>query len=666
MRANTDAPPAADHAGATYWKNIDGAKYQEMIRQREGAGNAAYGQQERFLTALMLAEQERLGRPLEVLEFGCGFGRHAAYLANLPGVRYHGYEFSANMIAPLKAHPPASLAPVEERLFVGPRLPEAAGARTFDVVFTVSVLIHNPSEAVPGLIDDMRRMLKPDGLLVLVENQAVPFHVFDSAWHDGCWLHAYADLAGPGWDLHFNHGLIDTHDLYVLRWTGVAEQRIFRLDGAGDVRDTSRPLARAALDETGMQRLRTWAGQASAALMSGGAEGARTTELEEQLRVERALFSRRQHLLALSDRIAEVRAEARPPATALAPAPVAASEKPGVLVDDPLDTNWSHADPRFRRVVHLFHQEWHGIRAAAGYFPGHKVAITCARPLTPDELKRTVEACTGGLLQAVVVHAWSPNMRDLVHLLRHEAGSALRLCAVWHGSSAQFHFDPEWEFFAELLELRARGVLDGVACVKPDLHLLDARLHPRPLLNLPPRLPAPPSPPSGGLKQRAFIPMPNDWRKNFYTNLYAACGVERLRDLYVTARFLHGPSLTPGRRVVSLAPPPRAPLFRLVADMDLVLNASLSECQPMTALEAMALGVPCLTGPLSLGALDEHPYQKLAQVPGVDSVGALRAAIERVLDLAEQRPAELRAMMADFLAALAPQALDRLGELVHA
>ncbi|WIG98109.1 hypothetical protein [Myxococcus sp. SDU36] len=47
--------------------------------------------------------------------------------------------------------------------------------------------------------------------------------------------------------------------------------------------------------------------------------------------------------------------------------------------------------------------------------------------------------------------------------------------------------------------------------------------------------------------------------------------------------------------------PSRTELFDLVRDRDVVLNAPLSERQPVTGLEALSLGVPCISGPLKPG-----------------------------------------------------------------
>jgi hypothetical protein len=383
-------------------------------------------------------------------------------------------------------------------------------------------------------------------------------------------------------------------------------------------------------------------------------------ELEQELRAERALLARRQRLLDVASQLFAVRAEQRPEARAVEPATQQAP-RPGVVIDHTDDTRWAHPGATATRLVQVFHQEWHGIRAAAGYLPGRKVAIASDWLLGPLDMRRALEACQHA--EAALLHSSSPNMRTFAQLLRWQAGSSLRIFAIWHGSTAQFHCDFEIEGFAELIALKRRGVLDGIACVKPGMHLLDAQVDERPLLNFPPRLDEP-APRRDRLRHAAFLPVPNEWRKNFYTNLFAAGGDKRLRDIYVTAPHVLPPELSLPARVIKLDRPSRTQLFQLLGDVDLVLNATLSECQPMTALEAMAHGIPCVTGPLSLGALDQHPLQRLAQVAGVDALEPVRQAIERLVDLAERSPAELRGLIDDYLVEHTRAAAVRLYELV--
>ncbi|HET9449440.1 MAG TPA: glycosyltransferase, partial [Aggregicoccus sp.] len=351
---------------------------------------------------------------------------------------------------------------------------------------------------------------------------------------------------------------------------------------------------------------------------------------------------------------------ARPKEVAEAP-----SALPALIFDSPLDTRWAQVDGELGRVVHVFHQEWFGIRAAAGFTPGHKLALPAQRVLSRADVQRAVKYCGDTLARAVVVHSYSANIHKFVVALRKVMGKAVRIAAVWHGSTAQFQVEGEMEAFGSLLDLRSRGTLDALACVKPDMHAISPLLFRGTLLNLPPRVTESEqrpeaAPPTGA----AFIPTPNDWRKNFYTNLYACEGAARLREVYVTATFKELAAARLSKQVHSMQRPDRAEVFSLVRRSDVVLNASLSECQPMTAVEALALRVPCITGPLGLGALDGHPLQQLLQVRQVDSVLAVRDRIEQVLSLHERAPAELRQMMESYEQELCSRALSAYKEFV--
>ncbi len=208
---------AIGERSASYWKTVDGHAYELLVRKRQGNGSARYDQQERFMARFVAAEQARRGRVLDVLEFGCGYGRHARYLSALDGVRYHGYDFSEGMTGPLRSSPPPGVQPVAERLFVGSDVASCVGERRFDLVFTVSVLIHNPPERAAAVIRQMGSLLASDGTICLVENQLVPVSVFENMWHEGCWLHCIPEMVEDGWELHLGHGLVEEHGVYVLR-----------------------------------------------------------------------------------------------------------------------------------------------------------------------------------------------------------------------------------------------------------------------------------------------------------------------------------------------------------------------------------------------------------------------------------------------------------------
>jgi hypothetical protein len=332
-----------------------------------------------------------------------------------------------------------------------------------------------------------------------------------------------------------------------------------------------------------------------------------------------------------------------------------------VQVDAALDTAWSHAHPALSDIGHVFHQEWFGIRAAAGYLPGTKLAIASARPLSVENLATLAETVQLRKLKTVLFHGWSPNALMTARAIREACGREVRLVAVWHGNTAQFMNPFELQQVSELVALRRKKVVDALASVKPDFHLVDAHFHETVLLNVGPMLREREAP--AAIWDTALIPVPNDWRKNYFTNVFA-CSAARVRVVYVTTPLPRPFGFKVTSKVVDVGRPPRAELFSLLRQVGIMMNASLSECQPMTALEAMVHGVPCVTGPLALGALDAHPYQQLAQVAAVDTVGPVSAAVRTLLTMRRDDPRELLEMMQDYERQLHEAAWSRLAEFL--
>lgn len=256
-------------------------------------------------------------------------------------------------------------------------------------------------------------------------------------------------------------------------------------------------------------------------------------------------------------------------------------------------------------------------------------------------------------------------MESVASALRKSFGNSLAIHAIWHGNTAQFHVDVERHSVRRLLELKRRGAVDQIGFVKPGMNELSSEFFAEAILNVPPNVEgAERGKESAG---KVLIPVPLDWRKNFYTNYLAACAARGVEEVHVVAQgFERQPDFEHGRRVVAHGHMDRAALFALIAEVDLALNVTLSECQPMAALECLAFGVPCLTGPLDNGALDQHPFQQLAQLRAIDALGAQRQAIERVLRFRHEQRASLAEMMADYRDLLQREAFDRYLRLFDA
>lgn len=339
-----------------------------------------------------------------------------------------------------------------------------------------------------------------------------------------------------------------------------------------------------------------------------------------------------------------------------------------ILFNASLDTDWAQPVPEgFPRLAHIFHREWFGIRAAAGYLPGEKIGIPFHGSIDDDDLLQIVEFIQTSRCEQVLLHCYSQNMEAVARVLRRSFGNSVQIHSVWHGNTAQFHVDVERDCIQRLLRLKRVGIVNHNCFVKPGMRELTDEFFAETLLNVPPHVVSANRLSSSSPKGKVLIPIPLDWRKNFYTNYLAACASDGVAEVHVVAQgFERQKDFEHGRRVVEHGHMDRASLFALVAQVELALNVTLSECQPMAALESLSFDVPCLTGPLDNGALDEHPLQRLVQLCAVDSLSAVRRAIERILRVRREETGTLSEMMADYRDALTREAFARYLRLFDA
>ena len=144
---------------------------------------------------LFLADYVARNTPLRVLEFGCGFGRHLEYLRRIPGADVYGHDQSPSLVAEIARW--AEPGWMREHVSLGPPLgPLPYPDASFDLVFTVSVLIHVRPEDLDQVLGELARVSRHQ--ILHLENNQVADTSLSSPEHDGCWMHplkpAYARL----------------------------------------------------------------------------------------------------------------------------------------------------------------------------------------------------------------------------------------------------------------------------------------------------------------------------------------------------------------------------------------------------------------------------------------------------------------------------------------
>src|SRR3712207_3779188 len=137
-----------------------GPRLNKALHRVQAAALAA-----RFTAARGMGET---GTPLDVLEVGAGAGRWASSF-DPTNTRYVGLDAREEMVGAARADFP------EQRFdLLGSNLLFPYEDQCFDLVFSVTVMHHNPATAKRTLLSEMWRVTRPGGRLLLLEDFVFP------------------------------------------------------------------------------------------------------------------------------------------------------------------------------------------------------------------------------------------------------------------------------------------------------------------------------------------------------------------------------------------------------------------------------------------------------------------------------------------------------------
>jgi SAM-dependent methyltransferase len=139
------------------------------------AGFLEVGKRSRLdLEAALVRSGRALGDFTDVLDFGCGCGRTLLWLAEVGGgARLHGTDIDAEAVEWCRANLGFATFTANE-----PLPPLACADGSFDLVYAVSVLTHLDEEYQCRWLEELRRVTRPGGIVMLT------VHGPDRARHD--------------------------------------------------------------------------------------------------------------------------------------------------------------------------------------------------------------------------------------------------------------------------------------------------------------------------------------------------------------------------------------------------------------------------------------------------------------------------------------------------
>ncbi|MDR2852463.1 MAG: glycosyltransferase family 2 protein [Burkholderiaceae bacterium] len=312
----------------------------------------------------------------------------------------------------------------------------------------------------------------------------------------------------------------------------------------------------------------------------------------------------------------------------------------------PRDVRYAWKIPELDGVIHIFHAEWFGIRAAVGSLPGDKIAISANQLLTNKAVVDLYSEITARKCKKIIIHGYSSNMSKIV-LYLSRMGMARELYVVIHGNPAQWFNDQERRTAFEVLDLVKSGRVRRVHFMRSGFEFSVPNIFQPILFNMSPVIEG-----VGGHseikhgKSVVFAPGWADWRKNLYTSVLAASMLDSVDEIWIHADGVEIPNSIKNK-IIHHKFLNREQTFDLMKYSTICMNASLVDCHPMVNVEAQSLGKACIRGKLHLDALEDHPYIKLTEADNVISIADIKQTIARVLAVPKD---ELRALTLDYQA----------------
>ncbi|SEP41572.1 hypothetical protein SAMN02799625_06064 [Methylobacterium sp. UNC300MFChir4.1] len=306
------------------------------------------------------------------------------------------------------------------------------------------------------------------------------------------------------------------------------------------------------------------------------------------------------------------------------------------VFDAKRDTQYAHGSSSvFNDTIFLFTQQWVGIRQACGAFPVDKIAIDGHHKWTTKDALAILEELERRNIKRIVAHGMAPTTKYLLTALK-SAHPEIKISVVWHGTMAGWAFDHELRLFQDAVGLADENIVNKIGFLRRGMGEVHSKGWHTSLVNISPAVninritPAFSSKPINCL----FASWNNQW-KNMYTNLVGAEACDQVRNI-ICYQSMEGSLLKKVRteRYDSF----KAHMTRL-AIVDLCLNVSINDCQPMTELESIAVGTPSLRPNLDHGVDLFSEYDRLFTV---NEYLNARSISDRISMLCKEEPTYLK------------------------
>jgi hypothetical protein len=279
-------------------------------------------------------------------------------------------------------------------------------------------------------------------------------------------------------------------------------------------------------------------------------------------------------------------------------APPAAVKKPGFSEEEEsfIERIRKNGGP-----VSILNPEWRGIRSSAQELFTENYFINDT--LTPETALHYSDLLTEAGCPALVIQGFPLTYRYLVEAF-HAKSPRIPIFAVWHGSFLQSGEEINWTGFRSIVNYCRRGMIYKLGFVKKGMAEVVGKMGIRTgfVMNFVRDIPEGPSKTKNdGLCRIGIWNIKPDWRKQPYAMIAAASTLDNV-ELHISGadhRTMEMAELLKVKARITPDAVPQDQIRRRLAEMDVNLYVTLSECAPMLPLESLSAGSPCLIGPTS-------------------------------------------------------------------
>jgi glycosyltransferase involved in cell wall biosynthesis len=251
-------------------------------------------------------------------------------------------------------------------------------------------------------------------------------------------------------------------------------------------------------------------------------------------------------------------------------------------------------------AIAIFHPEWRGIRSSMQNHVEYCFAV--GDDITPEKGKKLADLIASTRCKKIVYGALPLSYAVLIRSLatRHPD---IEQFITWHGSFLQSNEPYNWEAFKGVLCLCKEGSVKRIGFVKKGMEQITKRIGIDTAFysNYVRGIPEKPSTALDAGPHLGIWAISPIWRKNPFAMLAATSQIDG------ATVHIHGQDEVSKEFAELFAiqhrfdskPIPMEKMHEELGKMNLNLYVTLSECAPMTPLESLSVGVPCLLGPNS-------------------------------------------------------------------